>query len=107
MTFASAFTSNIKLLAASTLLLGALTTAGHAYTPDQEQLCTGDAMRLCSSDIPDVDRVTACMIRQREQLSDGCKTVFHAPAPLSYQSTTARTAKPMNLSPVKFKRPTI
>ena len=38
-------------------------TDGQAYTPEQQQACTGDAFRLCSSDIPDVDRITACMIR--------------------------------------------
>ena len=45
--------------------------------------CTGDAMRLCSSEIPDVDRVTACMVQKRAQLSDGCKAVFQyvPPAP--------------------------
>jgi hypothetical protein len=35
-------------------------------------MCTGDAMRLCSSEIPDVERVTACMVQKRAQLSDGC-----------------------------------
>ena len=55
---------------------GLLTTASYAYTQEQEQLCTGDAMRLCSSEIPDVDRVTACMIQKRAQLTDGCKAVF-------------------------------
>ena len=34
-------------------------------------------MRLCSSEIPDVERVTACMVQKRAQLSDGCKAVFH------------------------------
>jgi hypothetical protein len=77
------------LLIATTFALGMLTSVSQAYTPEQEQMCTGDAMRLCSSEIPDVDRVTACMIRQRASLSDGCKAVFRvepaAPAtPLSY-----------------------
>ena len=53
-----------------------LSTAADAYTPEQEQMCTGDAFRLCSSDIPDVDRVTACMVRQRSQLSPGCRAFF-------------------------------
>jgi hypothetical protein len=42
-----------------------LITASHAYSPEQQQLCTGDAIRLCGSEI---------------QLSDGCMSVF-APAP--------------------------
>ena len=36
---------------------------GFAYTGDQEQACTSDAFRLCGSEIPDVPRVTACMVR--------------------------------------------
>ena len=40
-----------------------------AYTPEQEQACTSDAFRLCSSEIPDVDRVTACMVAKKSQLS--------------------------------------
>ena len=62
MTFSGSFWRGGKLLVASAMTLGLLTTASYAYTPEQEQLCTGDAMRLCSSEIPDVDRVTACMI---------------------------------------------
>ena len=65
-----------KLLVVTAIAFAMLTTASQAYTPEQEQMCTGDAMRLCSSEIPDVDRVTACMIRQRAMLSDGCKAVF-------------------------------
>jgi hypothetical protein len=54
-----------KLLMATTLMLGMLTTASYAYTPQQEQMCTGDAMRLCGEYIPDVDRITACMVSSR------------------------------------------
>ena len=68
-----------------------LTTASYAYTQEQQQMCTGDAMRLCASEIPDVDRVTACMVRQRAQLSDGCKAVFRYEPPA--------TATPASYSP--------
>ncbi|TMJ81193.1 MAG: hypothetical protein E6G79_16605, partial [Alphaproteobacteria bacterium] len=46
--------------------------AGYAYTQEQQQACSGDAFRLCSADIPDVERITACMSRNRSQLSPGC-----------------------------------
>lgn len=48
----------------------------HAYTAEQQRLCSDEAMRLCSADVPDVDRITACMQRQRALLSEGCKSVF-------------------------------
>ncbi len=51
---------------------------GEAYTPDQQQACTPDAFRLCGADIPDVDRITACMIRNRAQLSPACRVFFRA-----------------------------
>jgi hypothetical protein len=71
-------------------------TAAYAYTAEQEQMCTADAFRLCSSDIPDVDRVTACMIRQRSQLSPGCKAFFREP---ELTSVTAR--RPLVIKPRK------
>ncbi len=46
---------------------------------EQRRLCTGDAMRLCSSEIPDVELVTACMRRQKASLSEGCRSVFDKP----------------------------
>ncbi len=99
-----------KLLVATAFMLGMLTTASNAYSPEQEQLCTGDAMRLCSSEIPDVERVTACMIQKRAMLSDGCKSVFRKePAantnatPVSYQPASAKPGKPMSLAPTRVR----
>jgi hypothetical protein len=91
-----------KMLIATAFAVAAFGTAAEAYTQEQQQMCTGDAMRLCSSEIPDVDRVTACMVQKRAELSDGCKAVFHyvppATTPASY---TAKPGKPMNLTPHK------
>jgi hypothetical protein len=86
-----------KVALATALLSGAMTGVSNAYTAEQEQLCTGDAMRLCSSEIPDVSRVTACMIQRKSQLSDGCKSIFHAPTPVNYQP--GRSSKPVSLVP--------
>ena len=92
-----------KLLIATAFTLGMLTTVSQAYTIEQQEMCAGDAMRLCSADIPNVDRITACMERQRELLSDGCKSVFEVEPeattpPASYSSST-RPSKPINLVP--------
>ena len=92
-----------KLVAATVLAFGLLTTACFAYTQEQQQLCTGDAMRLCSSEIPDVDRVTACMIAKQAQLSDGCKSVFRkmdGPTPVNYPPT-GKPHQPLNITPHK------
>jgi hypothetical protein len=70
--------------------LMAFSTSSHAYTADQQQLCTGDAFRLCSSAIPDVDRVTACMIQNRANLSPGCAQFFRRPAAQNIPVTTRK-----------------
>jgi hypothetical protein len=71
-----------------------LATPSQAYTDDQQQLCTGDAFRLCSAAIPDVDRVTACMIQKRAQLSPGCAQFFRAtPASARKPAVKSRRAK--------------
>ena len=64
------------MLIATPLMFAMLTTVSHAYTSDQAQRCSGDAMRLCSAEIPDVDRITACMAKKKAQLSEGCRAVF-------------------------------
>ncbi|NPU14640.1 hypothetical protein HL666_28100 [Bradyrhizobium sp. 83002] len=65
--------------------------AGHAFTEDdQRRLCTGDVFRLCSSEIPDRDRIIACMMKQRASLSDGCRSVFGRPSERSASATVTR-----------------
>jgi hypothetical protein len=84
--------SGLRIIVASGLLLGMISTAS-AYTAEQQQLCTDDAFRLCGEDIPDVDRVTACMVRHKSELSAGCKSVFR-PAPGMASATTATSPPP-------------
>jgi hypothetical protein len=91
------------MLAAALLLLS---TAGHAYTPEQQQACTPDAFRLCGDAIPDVDRVTVCMIRNKAQLSPACRVFFRAPEPERAPVVTSVTArKPVRLTPVAARKP--
>jgi len=45
-------------------------------TPQQRAACEGDAMRLCSAHVPDVQKITACMSRNRRNLSAACRAVF-------------------------------
>jgi len=100
--------SGCKLLVATALTFGMLTTVSQAYTIEQEQMCTGDALRLCSSEIPDVERITACMERQRDSLSDRCKAVFETDRPAAASQSSgndkpaAKLAKPISITP-KFK----
>jgi len=51
-------------------------TSSFAFSAEAQQMCTGDAFRLCSSEIPNISKITACMIKQRANLSSGCRTVL-------------------------------
>jgi hypothetical protein len=104
----------LGLMLATALSISMWPAASGAYTPEQEQACTNDAFRLCSAEIPDVDRVTACMVRNKSQLSPGCRAQFRsepeaeaapvaARKPLSIKPATAR--KPVSAKPKKPKKP--
>jgi hypothetical protein len=51
-------------------------TSSFAFSAEAQQMCTGDAMRLCGSEIPNVSKITACMMAKRASLSSGCRTVM-------------------------------
>jgi len=102
--------ASLCLATAMSVMLG---VAAYAYTPEQEQACTNDAFRLCSPEIPDVERVTACMVRNKRQLSPPCRAQFEPDAgaepasvaggrPLSIRPAKAR--KPVGASPHKLKK---
>jgi hypothetical protein len=49
----------------------------HAATRDeQEKACRGDAMKFCSAEIPNKDKITACMKQHKSELSPGCQAMF-------------------------------
>jgi len=64
------------LVLAAALSASFVPTSLLAYTPEQQQACTPDAMRLCGNFVPDVDRITACMIEKKSQLSPECRRFF-------------------------------
>jgi hypothetical protein len=47
-----------------------------AQSQDDQAACTPDVMRLCQQDIPDRDRIIACLVRSKLQLSPACSGVF-------------------------------
>ena len=76
--------------------------AGFAYTPEEQQACTPDAMRLCSEFVPNVDAITACMIKKKAQLSPQCAVFFRrGPEP-----GEQRAGKPTNIAPKTAKKST-
>jgi hypothetical protein len=53
-------------------------SADYRGTPDQQQACTPDVMRLCADSVPDVSRIVACLRHNRSNLSAPCGAVFSA-----------------------------
>lgn len=54
----------------------ASTGSSFAFSAEAQQMCTGDAFRLCSSEIPNIPKITACMVKHRSDLSAGCRAVM-------------------------------
>jgi hypothetical protein len=85
----------IGLIAAFSL--SAIASGRTQGTAEQREACTPDAVRLCSSEIPDVDRVTACMAAKVASLSLRCRAVFQTasdrPAPPPQQHRDRGTVR--------------
>ena len=56
-----------------------LVSAGSAFalgTPEQRRACTPDVYRLCAGEIPNVRAITACLVRQKGNLSPSCRSAM-------------------------------
>lgn len=64
-------------------------TASFAFSGDDEQrsACMPDVFRLCSSEIPSIDRIVACLRKEKPNLSAGCQAAFNRP----YRETATRS----------------
>ena len=104
----------LGLMLATALSISLWPAITQAYSPEQQQACTPDAMRLCGAYVPDVDRITVCMIQNKSQLSPECRAHFRPESatdvtsvnvgkPLSIKPATAR--KPVSAKPRKPKKP--
>jgi hypothetical protein len=76
MTRFAATIRKIACTAAIAVALATYATTSFAFTAEQRSAFTPDAFRLCSSEIPNVDGITACMRKQKASLSPACKAVF-------------------------------
>jgi hypothetical protein len=51
-------------------------SSSFAFSSEAQQMCTGDAMRLCGAESPNISRIAVCMHKQRAKLSVGCRAVM-------------------------------
>ena len=64
------------LLAASLVVLGSVNPVNAATRDEQTKACRGDAMHFCAADIPNEDKITACMKQHVDELSPACRAMF-------------------------------
>jgi hypothetical protein len=102
MSAARSETFQFCLLLATVVALVMQPTTSQAYTQDEQAACSSDAFRLCGPEIPDVDRVTACMVRNKSQLSPGCRVYFR-PGP--EDAAVATAGAPMSIKPATLRKP--
>jgi hypothetical protein len=63
-------------------------------TMEQQMACTPDVWRLCGGQVPDVDRIVACLRRNTPQLSEPCRAVFETSAAPQQQAAPRGRAQP-------------
>ena len=83
-------------------LLAASVEPAFAFSFEAQLKCSGDAYRLCSSEIPNVEKITACMKQRRELLSAGCRDVMERDEAASGLQDSQSRAQ--NLAPVGGQR---
>ena len=75
--WALASRANLALAFGLILALSATSSARAGIaTPEQKKACTPDVYRLCAGEIPNVRAITACLRRQKANLSEACRKVF-------------------------------
>ena len=75
----ASFTSKVRqatLVLAVAMISSLYASQSFAYTAEQQQMCTGDAFKFCSSEIPNIPAITACMYKHKAELSAGCRSVM-------------------------------
>ncbi|RAS24768.1 hypothetical protein [Paraburkholderia bryophila] len=64
------------LCAAGLLAVAAAAPANAASRDEQSKACRGDAMHFCAAEIPNEDKITACMKQHVDELSPACRAMF-------------------------------
>jgi hypothetical protein len=72
---------SFAVLIASLVSDGTLTfSQEYRGTIEQQMACTPDVFRLCGAQIPDVNRIVACLRQNMSVLSSPCRAVFDSSA---------------------------
>jgi hypothetical protein len=70
---------NASLALAFAVSLSAISsTSSFAFSDAEKAACQGDAYRICASEIPNISRTVACMVRNKDKVSPGCRAYIDA-----------------------------
>src|ERR1700753_456034 len=102
---------NLLIAIGGTVAVQGAALAQHSGTMEQQMACTPDVFRLCGAQIPDENRIVACLRQNTALLSGPCHAVFESndsvpPPPQSNARvqhtqpvTPGRRAAPMQIAP--------
>jgi hypothetical protein len=65
----------------------AIADNGHSGTAEEQAACTPDVLSLCLFEIPNEDRIVACLNRNLDSLSPACRKVIAGDSPAEKQHT--------------------
>jgi hypothetical protein len=71
----------------------------HRGTWEQQMACTPDVFRLCGAQIPDENRIVACLRQNTVLLSGPCRAVFESNASVPQSPSNARVQQAQPVAP--------
>ena len=86
-----------KLIAIAFMLTVAAPLSAVAYTAEDIEACTPDAIRLCQQAFPNESRVVLCLVKNRRQLNTACTVAFNRA-----RSAIAASERPATVMQTKF-----
>ena len=81
---------SLALAIATSAVVAPASSQEYRGTWEQQMACTPDVWRLCSDQVPDVGRITACLRQNTPQLSNNCRAVFESQANAQQQQPGGR-----------------
>jgi hypothetical protein len=86
-----------QLFAIAFMLTVAVPLPAIAYTQEDIDACTPDAIRLCQQAFPDERRVVLCLVKNKGQLNAACTMAFNRA-----RSVIAASERPAKTEQSKF-----
>jgi len=90
---------SLALAIATSAVVAPASSQEYRGTWEQQMACTPDVWRLCSDQVPDVGRITACLRQNTPQLSNNCRAVFESQANAQQQQQPSSRVPQQQMAP--------